>query len=114
MTVKEHLDSHLKKSSAHHSALAKSHRKLAECHKAASDAHSDPSVAAAHRDLAEHHETIAKAHAQRGEDFEALRASLAAASGADVLDSHESETRNMQGVLSAGHNSFLKRVGLAD
>jgi hypothetical protein len=113
MTVKELADEHLKKSAAHHDALAQHHGKISKCHKDAASSHSDQTVAQAHRDLAEHHETIAKAHAQRGEDFEALRQSLAEVSGAEVFDSHESETREMHSVRSvAGRDDFLKRTGV--
>jgi hypothetical protein len=112
MTVKEHLDSHLKKSSVHHDAMARANRRLAECHKAAANAHENQTIASAHRELSEHHESVAKAHQARQEDFEALREQLAAGSGAEVFDSREGETRNMQ--HAAGRDGFLKRVGLLD
>jgi hypothetical protein len=112
MKIKEILDGHLKKSSAHHDALAKCNHKLAECHKAAADVHENQTIALAHRDLSDHHSNIAKAHEARQADFEALREHLAEASDATVLDSHEGETRDMQHAAAAGRDGFLKRMGL--
>ena len=101
MKIKEIVDGHLKKSSAHHDALAKCHRSLSKAHGDAAEAHTNQVVAQAHRDIAKCHSDLSKAHEMRQADFEALRESLAAGSGADVFDSHESETRDLQSVRSA-------------
>jgi len=108
MTIKEVFDSHLEKSSAHHDAIAKCNRAMAKAHKNAADAHTDQVVAQAHRDISEHHGSLAKAHQARQEDFETLRENLAAASDADVLGSHEGETRDMQ--HAASHIDILKAM----
>ena len=112
MTIKEVFDSHLKKSSAHHDALAKSNRALAKSHSAAANACDQglPTLSRHHRDLSEHHENLAKAHQARQADFEALRENLAEASDATVLDKHEGETRNMQHAL--GYSDLLKAMRL--
>jgi hypothetical protein len=109
MTVKELADEHLKKSTAHHDALAQHHARISKCHKDAASAHSDQTVAQAHRDLSKCHSDLSKAHEMRQGDFENLRERLAEASDATVLDSHESETRDMQNSTTSG---FLKRCGV--
>lgn len=97
----EHLRDHLQKSSLHHDALHLLHAKLSKSHSAIADAIEDPTVGAHHRDLAGHHKALAAAHAERQEDFESLREKLAAGSGAEVLDSHEGESRGIQNALHA-------------
>jgi len=111
MTLKEHLDAHLKKSAAHHDAIAKSHHSLSKAHGDAANAHTDQVVAQAHRDIAKTHSDLSKAHEKRQADFDNLRETLAAGSGADVLDSHEGATRDMQ---RSAHDGFMKRIGLLD
>ena len=96
-----HLTDHLGKSAQHHATCSALHEKLHKSHSAIADAVEDPTVGACHRDLAGHHKKLAAAHTERQQDFQALREELAAGSGADVLDSHEDETRDMQNVLLA-------------
>jgi hypothetical protein len=110
MTIKEVFDSHLKKSSVHHSSLANSNLSLSKAHENAAHAHTDQVVAQAYRDIAKCYSELCKAHEQRQEDFDNLREALAEASGADVLDSRRDSTRDMQHALA--RDGFLKAIGV--
>lgn len=110
MTIKEVFDSHLKKSSAHHDALAKCNRAMAKAHKDAADSHKDQVVAQAHRDISEQHGNLAKAHQKRQADFEALRENLAAASDATVLDSHADASDELR--TASTYGDLLKSMRL--
>jgi hypothetical protein len=112
MTIAEIVDGHLKKSAARHDAFAKRHSGIAKGHSDAADAHqaTNPRLARIHRDISEQHSNLHEDHQACQEDFENLREALAAASDADVLNSHESETRDMQ--HARGFTDLLKSMRL--
>jgi hypothetical protein len=109
MNAKELICSHCTKSASHHDALAKAHRKIAKAHVAAADAGKDQTIAQAHRDLATHHVAVAEVHDDQQKHFELMREELAEASDAEVLDSRQDSTRDMQ---HAARDGFLRAIGV--
>lgn len=112
MTVKEILDSHLKKSASHHDVMAKNCRTMAKAHADAADAHerTNQMLARAHRDCADGHSNLAKSHQARQQDFDDLREALSEASDAEIVDSHSDDTSDLK--TAAGFGDLLKTMRL--
>ncbi|MGB7283313.1 MAG: hypothetical protein WBE13_13705 [Candidatus Acidiferrum sp.] len=112
MTIKELVDSHLKKSASHHNVMAKNCLTMAKAQADVAVAHerTNPMLARAHRDCADCHSNFAKSHQARQQDFEDLREALAEASDADVSENHSDAGDDLK--TAAGFGDLLKNMRL--
>jgi hypothetical protein len=118
--TKKDLDEHLRVKAAHHQAKKEQKLAHASLHKSEEErcSISDPAQAQYHRNKASVYKSEASSHANVQEHYQNIRERLAASPDShvdrdgDVIDEHGDASRNLQSV--AGHDSFLKRVGLLD
>jgi hypothetical protein len=107
------LSEHFRKKAEHHKERVDQHMDWARLNKTRAEHHdaTDPLQAQFHRDEADLHKAAAVTHSKMQRHYEAQREQLAAGSGADVFDSRESSSRELQDI---GKTNFRKACGLLE